>query len=418
MTQLDGRPVGALRGLQWLLGPLLVLLAAGAVEALDRSGWTAGSVAPVLLAVTLASYVWGLRSGLVGAAVMGVYTFFAFGGPSLEFPTVETMRRAVWATVTGFAIAATVGTLRAREARAREIASRAERAHAEAAEAAARTLAEANAALTATNAALAESNRALEGFSYTVAHDLRTPLRGVEALTRFTLKDHGHRMPAEAREQLEIALASAERMSRLVDDLLHFSRAAKGDLRAESIDLSALAREAAAEVRERHPERRVAFACHEGEARVRGDARLLRLVLVNLLDNAWKYTREREPHARVEFGVRRLDGGEAAFFVRDNGAGFDPARGGDLFREFSRLHDWNEYPGTGVGLATVRRIVERHGGRVWAEGRPKEGATFHFTIGDVATLAPSPGGAEGDGDAVSARAARAGEARVAPERAA
>jgi signal transduction histidine kinase len=220
----------------------------------------------------------------------------------------------------------------------------------------------------------------MEAFGYTVSHDLRAPLRAIGTLADFTLRDERALSP-EGRQNLESIRASAASASNLVESLLRFSRASAGDLRDDQVDLGALAREIAAALAAQNPARDVQFALVQPERLgVRGDKDLLRVALENLLGNAWKYTAE-VPHARVEFGLASEDEDVRTFFVRDNGAGFDAARHDQLFVPFRRLHAGTGFAGTGIGLATVRRIIERHGGRVWAESRPGEGATFYFTLG-------------------------------------
>ncbi|HVM44888.1 MAG TPA: ATP-binding protein [Candidatus Thermoplasmatota archaeon] len=227
---------------------------------------------------------------------------------------------------------------------------------------------------------LALANQELESFSAMVAHDLRAPVRAVEHLSRVVVEDFGDRLGGEGRELVETMRKSSERMMHLIDDLLALSRAAKGDLRIERVDLSALARETWEEVRRREPSRIVEFAAQDGLWAM-GDPRLLRVMLENLIGNAFKFTR-RAQRPRIEVGAEEREGGRA-FYVRDNGAGFDETKAQQLFGAFQRLHPPNEFEGTGMGLATVKRIVERHGGRVWAEGKPGRGATFWFALPDA-----------------------------------
>ncbi|MGH2670519.1 MAG: sensor histidine kinase, partial [bacterium] len=171
--------------------------------------------------------------------------------------------------------------------------------------------------------------------------------------------------------------AATQRLGELIDDLLALARVTRAELRSERVDLSAQARSVAAELRQREPGRAVEFACADG-AVAEGDPRLLRVVLENLLGNAWKFTAQRSP-ARIEFGVTD-NAGRPGYFVRDNGAGFDVAYADKLFGAFQRLHRTTEFAGSGIGLATVQRIIHRHGGRVWAEGAVDHGATFYFTL--------------------------------------
>ncbi|MCI0343591.1 MAG: ATP-binding protein [Planctomycetales bacterium] len=226
---------------------------------------------------------------------------------------------------------------------------------------------------------LEQVNRELESFSYSVSHDLRAPLRAVDGFSAALVEDLGDSLPEGARADLTRIREGTLRMRELIDALLDLARVTQAELRRERVDLSALARSVAEEVRERAapgaPPVRPEVA---PELAADGDPRLLRLLLQNLLGNAWKFS-ARVPTPRVEFAAEIRDG-ETVYHVRDNGAGFDMAQAGRLFAPFQRLHAPEEYPGTGVGLATVKRIVVRHGGRVWAEGAPGRGATFYFTL--------------------------------------
>ncbi len=224
-------------------------------------------------------------------------------------------------------------------------------------------------------------NEELEAFSYSVSHDLRAPLRAIEGFSRAMVEDYGATLDDTARDYLDRINRGAKRMGQLIEDLLMLSRVSRGSLQWGEVDLSALAAEIAETLRAAEPERRVTLDITPGIA-ARADPNLLRVALQNLLDNAWKYTRIRE-HAHIEFGV--LDeGGQPVFYVRDDGVGFDPRFADKLFRPFQRLHRVDEFEGTGIGLATVHRIVRRHGGRVWAESEPDRGATFYFTLGGEA----------------------------------
>lgn len=220
-------------------------------------------------------------------------------------------------------------------------------------------------------------NKELEAFSYSVAHDLRAPLRAIDGFSQVLLEDYGDKLESQAQDHLRRVRAGSQRMARLIDDMLTLSRITRAELRHERVDLSAVAQEVAAELRGTQPERQVEFDVASGLV-VRGDSRLLRVVMENLFGNAWKFT-GKKPRAKIEFGLTQYDG-KAAYFVRDDGAGFDMAYADKLFGAFQRLHSPTEYPGTGIGLATVQRIVHRHGGRVWAEGKPDRGATFYFTL--------------------------------------
>ncbi|HEY4058274.1 MAG TPA: response regulator, partial [Kofleriaceae bacterium] len=247
---------------------------------------------------------------------------------------------------------------------------------------AARELAEARAVmaeeLQRTNAELAHANRELETFSYTVSHDLRGPLRTINAFTRVLVEELGDRIDARAREHIQRVLGASTRMGELIDALLELSRVSIVPLEKRPVDLAALASASIDELSRRDPKRGVA-AVVASHIEADGDTRLLRVVLDNLLSNAWKFTaRQSEPY--IEVGVRAADGEDPVYFVKDNGAGFDMAHAERLFMPFGRLHSEREFSGTGIGLATVRRIVERHGGRVWAEGEPGHGAQISFTL--------------------------------------
>ena len=226
-------------------------------------------------------------------------------------------------------------------------------------------------------AQLETANAELDAFAYSVSHDLRAPLRSIDGFGQALLEDYGSHLDAAARGHLDRVRAASQRMAGLIDDLLGLSRVTRAELRRERVDLSALAQSVAAELQEADPKREVEFAIAPGLV-VEADPHLLRLVLENLLGNARKYTAKR-PHARIEFGATERDG-RLAYYVRDNGAGFDMAYAGKLFGAFQRLHSAAEFEGTGIGLATVQRIIHRHGGRVWAEGVVGEGATFSFTL--------------------------------------
>jgi PAS domain S-box-containing protein len=221
------------------------------------------------------------------------------------------------------------------------------------------------------------ANRELEAFSYSVAHDLRAPLRGINGFSAALLEDFGDKLDEEGRDYLARIIAGADRMGHLIDALLALARLTRTELAREAVDLTSIANSVIAQLRAAEPDRVVEF---RGPSRLvtQGDPRLLRAVLENLLGNAWKFTRRRSP-AVIEFGCEER-GGDRAYFVRDDGAGFDMALSEKLFAPFRRLHNESEFEGTGVGLATVQRIVRRHGGRVWGEGEEGKGATFWFTL--------------------------------------
>jgi signal transduction histidine kinase len=226
-------------------------------------------------------------------------------------------------------------------------------------------------------AQLAAVNTELEAFSFSVSHDLRAPLRRIDQFGTALLEDYGDRLDDDGRLMLTRLAAGCEQMSLLIDDLLRLSRVSRTELIYRRVDLSTLADEVVAELRAAQPEHHVAVSIAEGLT-AHGDASLLRVVLQNLISNAWKFTRGRAaPY--IEIGAVTLENGPA-FFVQDNGVGFDAAKVDRLFRAFQRLHDASDFEGTGIGLATVQRIIHRHGGRVWAEGSLGTGATFWFTV--------------------------------------
>jgi signal transduction histidine kinase len=241
-----------------------------------------------------------------------------------------------------------------------------------------RTLATQNVELRHAKSLADAANQELESFSYSVAHDLRAPLRHIDGFAAILLEESSGRLDERAEERLRRIRAAATRMAELIDDLLQLSRVTRADLRRRPIDLSALARSVNTELERASPERHVQCAVQD-DLKAEGDPRLLRVVLENLLSNAWKFT-AKVPQAVIEIGSLVM-GGEPTYFVRDNGAGFDPAHAARLFSPFQRLHRESEFPGTGVGLATVHRIVRRHGGRIWAESAVGHGAAFFWTMG-------------------------------------
>jgi PAS domain S-box-containing protein len=231
-------------------------------------------------------------------------------------------------------------------------------------------------ASTATDAA----NLELEAFSYSVAHDLRAPLRSIDGFSLALLEDNSDQLDARGKSNLARVRAAAQRMARLIDELLSLSRVSRGPLRTAQVDLTEMVRTIGDRLREANPARDVELVVAEGLL-VEGDPDLLATAIENLLANAWKFTSQ-EPKAHLEVGVTSKDG-ESAYFVRDDGVGFDMAHAGKLFGAFQRLHAAAEFPGTGIGLATVQRIVRRHGGRIWADGEVGRGATFFFTLGGI-----------------------------------
>lgn len=226
-------------------------------------------------------------------------------------------------------------------------------------------------------AQLESVNRELEAFGYSVSHDLHAPLMIVDGFSRELRDKYGNRLDETGRAYLEKLQAAGRRMGRQIDAILRLFTLSSGQLHRESADLSRIAQLTAAELRQRDPERRVDFVIAP-DLRVEGDKRLLKAVLENLFGNAWKYTARRES-ATIEFG-RCETGGTPVFFVRDNGVGFSMDHADKLFLPFQRLHDEDEFPGHGIGLATVKRIIDRHGGRIWAEAEVDKGATFYFTL--------------------------------------
>jgi two-component system, NtrC family, sensor kinase len=225
---------------------------------------------------------------------------------------------------------------------------------------------------------LERKNKELEAFSYSVSHDLRTPLRSIDGFSKALLDDWADQLDPKGRDYLGRVRAAAQRMGELIDDLLELSRVGRADLRRGRTSLSEIARTVTVELRKSEPDRQIEIEVR-GALTADADRRLMKVVLENLLGNSWKFTKK-APAARIEFGSDR-DG--IVYFVRDNGAGFDMTYAERLFQPFQRLHKNADFPGTGIGLATVHRIVDRHGGRVWAEGTVGVGATFYFTVPPV-----------------------------------
>jgi light-regulated signal transduction histidine kinase (bacteriophytochrome) len=226
---------------------------------------------------------------------------------------------------------------------------------------------------------LERKNQELEAFSYSVSHDLRTPLRAIDGFSQALVEDYGDRIDAEGRRYLSRVREAAQRMAELIDDLLTLSRVTRSELKRNRVDLSALAHTLLAGFQRLEPERRVETVVAPGIV-ADADPQLAAIALENLLGNAWKFTAKRTL-ARIEIGMTNVDG-SPAYFVRDNGAGFDMAYRDKLFGVFQRLHPESEFPGTGVGLATVARITQRHRGRIWADSAPDRGATFYFTLAE------------------------------------
>jgi two-component system, sensor histidine kinase and response regulator len=226
-------------------------------------------------------------------------------------------------------------------------------------------------------AALEAANRELEAFNYSVAHDLRAPLRGIDSFSQLLIERHSQQLDQEGLTYLNRVRSAAGRMSQLIDALLSLAQVGRGELQPIDMDFSYLVQSVAGELAAANPERSVAIAIAP-QMRAYGDPRLLRIVVANVLENAWKFTGRREQPA-VEVGLRK-NTKVPTYFVRDNGAGFDQEYASRLFGAFQRLHSDRDFPGTGIGLAIVHRVVARHGGTVWAESRPEQGATFYFTL--------------------------------------
>jgi PAS domain S-box-containing protein len=225
------------------------------------------------------------------------------------------------------------------------------------------------------------ANKELEAFSYSVSHDLRAPLRSIDGFSQALLEDYANKLDEGGNDYLQRVRGATQRMGQLIDDLLNLSRITRSEMRRQRVDLSEMAADVAAELQKSQPDRVVSFVIAEGLA-VEGDSHLLRVVMDNLIGNAWKFT-NKTTGAVIEVGSCP----NGAFFVRDNGVGFDMKYSQKLFGAFQRLHGMNEFAGTGIGLATVQRIIHRHGGRVWAEGAIDQGATFYFAV--TADAAPA-----------------------------
>src|SRR5213594_1726933 len=238
-------------------------------------------------------------------------------------------------------------------------------------------LQERNESLRRNAAELLAANTELDAFAYSVSHDLRAPLRSIDGFSQVLLEDYGAQLDEGGRDSLQRVRAASQRMATLIDDLLKLARVTRTEMRTERVDLSGMAREIVLDIQRTAPDRQVEFAIAPG-LEAQGDSRLLRVVLDNLLRNGWKYT-GKQAQPRVEFTAVDENGGRV-FVIKDNGAGFDMQYADKLFGVFQRLHSAAEFEGTGVGLATVRRIINRHGGRIWAEGAVDQGATLYFTL--------------------------------------
>ena len=231
--------------------------------------------------------------------------------------------------------------------------------------------------VTERTAQLEDATKEMESFTYSVSHDLRAPLRAIDGFSRVIMTRYTDLLDEEGKGYLQCIRESSQQMAELIDGLLELSRLSRADIRQEQVDLSGIAKDLAAKLREGDSTRQVDFRIEEGLT-VTGDSRLLRTVLQNLFENAWKFSGQREK-AVIEF-YRVWHEGVPAYVVKDNGAGFDPAFAGKLFGPFQRLHTQDEFPGIGIGLATVERILQRHGGKIWADSAPEQGATFYFSL--------------------------------------
>jgi len=223
------------------------------------------------------------------------------------------------------------------------------------------------------------ANKEMEAFCYSISHDLRAPLRSIRGYSEIVLQEFGAKLDGRGEEFLQRACESAAHMNQLLDDLLRLSVISRGELQRDETDLSELAQQIVSNLKTAEPNRKVKLKIGR-QLKARGDARLLQIALGNLLSNAWKFT-GRKPDAMIEFDVIHKDG-ERVFLVRDNGEGFDMEWKHRLFGVFERLHAVTDFPGTGIGLAIVQRVIQRHGGRVWGEGKRGEGATFYFTLAE------------------------------------
>jgi K+-sensing histidine kinase KdpD len=245
-------------------------------------------------------------------------------------------------------------------------------------------------------AQLEAANHELDAFCHSVSHDLRAPIRHIAGFIQILQEKHGDKLDAKGKECLRHVSDASGRMAELINDFLDLSRVNRSDLIRESVNLSDLARRVVSGLQKANPKREVEVVI-ANNILVNSDCRLLLIVLENLLGNAWKFT-SRQSHARIEIGSITDADGRRAYYVRDNGAGFDMRYADKLFGVFQRMHRQDEFPGTGVGLATVRRIINRHGGRIWVEAAPDRGAAFFFTLEHSESTASQSSGNKPSGD--------------------
>jgi light-regulated signal transduction histidine kinase (bacteriophytochrome) len=232
--------------------------------------------------------------------------------------------------------------------------------------------------MAARNVELERANREMEAFTYSISHDLGAPLRSMAGFAGILIQDYAEGLDKQVKDYLGRILRGSEKMTRLIDDLLRLSEISRRQMEKTEVDLSAIASSVISDMREADPERRVIIRIEEGLSAF-ADRSLMEIVLSNLLGNAWKFT-SRTENARIEFGSIQREG-KNMYYVRDNGAGFDPQYMKKMFLPFQRLHSEQEFEGTGIGLTTIERIIHRRGGRVWAEGEKGKGATIYFTLG-------------------------------------
>lgn len=335
-----------------------------------------------ILASIIATLYGGLGPGLlamVAGALLGDYFFITPLHTLGPKSTVEWAYSLTFLVETGAAIAVTDAMRRAKERaqKAEWLAQSRDTERRQVEEKVLRLNTELEQRVRERTTALEAANRELEAFSYSVSHDLRAPLRSINGFSQALQEEYGPQLDPRGQRYLDYTLEASQRMGRLIEDLMKLSRASRGELGCQPVDLSELATVIIEQFRKREPQRQVDVLIAP-KLLADGDPGLLRIALENLLDNAWKFTAKR-PQPRIELGSTQTNGAPH-YFVRDNGAGFNMAYSDRLFGVFQRFHSEKEFPGTGVGLATVRRIFARHGGEVWAEAKPNQGATFYFTL--------------------------------------